>query len=55
MNVKGKYLVLEGSNGVKLYGDGVSTVSYNENEYTVLFKGTLIQLKKTEYKNLIIE
>ena len=55
MNVKGKYIVLEGVNGIALHGDGIAEVSYKESAYKVLFKGTLKQLKASKYKNLIIE
>jgi hypothetical protein len=53
MIVKGKYIVLEGSNGITLHGNSSGEVNYNESAYTVLFEGTITELKKTEYKYLI--
>lgn len=55
MDVKSKYIVLEGVNGITLHGSSTSTVTYNEDAYKVLFKGTLKQLKASKYKHLIIE
>ena len=48
-----KYIVLEGANGITLHGNSSSVVSFNSDEYAILFEGTLAQLKKTEYKYLI--
>ena len=48
-----KYIVLEGENGITLHGNNKSVVSFNPDEYRILFEGTLTELKKSEYKHLI--
>lgn len=55
MKIKDKYIVLEGVNGIVLAGNTKGEVNFKEDAYIVLFKGTLKQLKVSEYKYLIIE
>lgn len=51
MKILGKYVVLKGANGITLNGDG--EVSFKESAYTILFKGSLNELERSEYKYLI--